>query len=170
MLVGACAVLAAVGCSTAPPAGVRVDEHRSSGEGGGANTSRASTPSPSPDPTTTVVETTTTEPVVVTTSTEVVRPAPVRTVPNTTTTVRATQLAPVRHGEDFWYRLAMCESSLTDPNYFQFMGGTAEKVGYYPGASYAEQVAMAQDWAARIHPREGTSAGWPVCWWTAGGN
>ncbi len=90
----------------------------------------------------------------------------------TTTTARPTQLAPVVHGDDFWWRLARCESrngELSD-NQFQFQGGTAEKVGYYPGASYEAQRAMAIDWAARIHPREGTTAGWPVCWWTAGGS
>lgn len=174
----AAAVTAAVGCSTAPPAGVRVGEHKMSGEGldaGFAPVLREPTASADSTTTTeapTTVATTTTE------STEVARPAPVGTVPNnttprrTTTTARPTQLAPVVHGDDFWYRLAMCESGAgaSSPNIFQFMGGTAEKVGYYPGATYAEQRAMAQDWAARIHPREGTSAGWPVCWWRAGGS
>ena len=75
---------------------------------------------------------------------------------------------------DFWYRLATCESGngTGSANQFQFMGGTAEKVGYYPGASYEAQRAMAVDWAARLraegtHP--GSRSGWPECWWIAGG-
>ncbi len=75
---------------------------------------------------------------------------------------------------DFWYDLATCESEngRTSENQFQFMGGTAEKVGYYSGASYSEQRAMAQGWAESLrsegtHP--GSSAGWPECWAIAGG-
>ena len=50
------------------------------------------------------------------------------------------------------------------------MGGTAEKVGYYAGASYGAQKAMAQGWAATLraegtHP--GSRSGWPECWWVA---
>ncbi len=80
-----------------------------------------------------------------------------------------TTIAVASGSGDFWYRLATCESEngRTSDNQFQFMGGTEIKVGYYPGASYSEQVAMAKWWAARIHPNEGATAGWPVCWWVA---
>lgn len=76
---------------------------------------------------------------------------------------------------EFWYRLATCESGNGElsANQFQFMGGTAEKVGYYPGASYEAQRAMAQDWAARLRAQgtsPGSRAGWPECWWIAGGS
>lgn len=71
----------------------------------------------------------------------------------------------------FWRRLANCESptgrSGTYLGYFQFSRDTARKVGYYEGASYEEQVAMAQRWLAMIGGRGGSRSGWPVCWWRA---
>ncbi len=160
----ASAVLAAVGCAT-EPAALRVPEHKSSSEGDAAAASAPSDEPTTVTPSITSPTTTTTGPEPVTTTAYV---APV-TTRRTTTTARPTQLAPVVHDGDFWYRLATCESrnGALSPNQFQFMGGTAEKVGYYDGASYEAQRAMAIDWAARIHPNEGTSAGWPVCWWTA---
>lgn len=169
------AVTAAVGCAGEPSA-VMVHEHtlsaepESPGSSGSADQHPLAPTDEWAATSTTAAPATTAAP---TTTAEVARPAPVRTVPNTTrpaTTVAVPAVAtPTVHGADFWYRLADCESGVgaTSPNIFQFMGGTAEKVGYYAGASYAEQVAMAKDWAARIHPREGTTAGWPVCWWTA---
>lgn len=70
---------------------------------------------------------------------------------------------------DFWRRLANCENPAGDApgGYFQFMGTTREKVGWAPGQSYETQRAEAIWWAEQIHPREGTSAGWPHCWWVA---
>lgn len=92
----------------------------------------------------------------------------------TSTTLYASVRAPEVEPNDFWYALATCESEngRTSNNQFQFMGGTEDKVGYYDGASYEEQKAMAQGWAARLiaegtHP--GSRAGWPECWWRAGG-
>lgn len=137
-------------------------------------------PSTTEAPTTTEPEPTTTTAV----AAQTVEEAPT-TVPTTrarsapTTAVYAapaprTTVQDSGEGADFWYRLATCESGngSGSANQFQFMGGTAEKVGYYAGASYAEQRAMAQDWAARLraegtHP--GSTAGWPECWWIAGG-
>jgi len=178
----ACAGIAAAGCATEPPAtrveGHHVDEPRTADH---AELTVAGW----------VVETvpTTTEPTT-TTSTEVARETTTTTEPNIAPPTTARRVTPTTvydppapqgrttgrgnepPGNDFWYRLALCESGAgaSSPNIFQFMGGTAEKVGYYPGASYEAQRAMAIDWAARIHPGEGTSAGWPVCWWTAGGS
>jgi hypothetical protein len=100
----------------------------------------------------------------------------------TTTTTRANRgsprqrppvavtAAPIRqqvaHTAAFWRRLANCESSTgTGGNgggYFQMVGH-----GYHSGLSYDEQLVLAQAWAAKIHPREGTTAGWPHCWWVA---
>lgn len=76
--------------------------------------------------------------------------------------------------DDFWRRLANCECSsghcANGAGYFQFTDpSTAEKAGYVRGSSYEEQLAAAKRWAAKIHPREGTTAGWPRCWWRAGG-
>lgn len=167
------AVLATVACST-EPAAVRVEGHTTSAGGVDAGTdpgTRSPTAPADPTTTTTVPELVPST-VVVPVDPELNPPEPVATtVPRTTAAVRPTQLAPVVHGDDFWFRLAMCESGAgaSSPNVFQFMGGTAEKVGYYAGASYEAQRAMAIDWAARIHPREGSTAGWPVCWWEAGG-
>lgn len=89
-------------------------------------------------------------------------PAPkARTAPTYTGTLDAA----------FWRRLANCESptgrSGTYLGYFQFSRDTARKVGYYEGASYEEQVAMAQKWLAMIGGRGGSRSGWPVCWWKA---
>lgn len=69
----------------------------------------------------------------------------------------------------FWRRLADCENPRGDApgGYFQFMGSTRDKVGWKPGLSYEQQRAMAISWASQIHPNEGTTAGWPVCWWRA---
>jgi hypothetical protein len=141
-------------------------------------------PTTTTEPTTTVAPTTTVPPTTTSTAPEPVEEAPT-TVPTTRarsapTTVAYVPVVPRTtvqdsgEGADFWYRLATCESEngRTSANQFQFMGGTAEKVGYYAGASYAEQKAMAQGWAARLraegtHP--GSTAGWPECWWIAGG-
>lgn len=142
---------------------------------------------PTTEPTTTEAPTTVPEP---TTTTSTV-PGPVEEEPVTVPTTRA-RSAPTTvpyeppspqsqttrqdggEGADFWYRLATCESGngAGSDNQFQFMGGTAEKVGYYPGAPYVEQRAMAQDWAGRLRAQgtsPGSTAGWPVCWWQAGG-
>lgn len=78
-------------------------------------------------------------------------------------------------GADFWYRLAGCESGngRGSDNQFQFQGGTAEKVGYYFGAPYLAQRAMAIYWAGLLRAQgtsPGSTAGWPVCWWIAGGS
>ena len=117
--------------------------------------------SPTPD------ETTTTEPA--TTTTE----APPTTVRRTTTTAASRQVVAPSGREDsaFWDRLSACEQ-LEGPNYFQFMGGTEDKVGWHPGASYEQQKQMAIWWAAALraegtHP--GSRYGWPECWWIAGG-
>ena len=109
-------------------------------------------------------------------TTQMALPRPVQEeAPSTTSStmrriVTTTVVEPVVErvtGNDFWRALAICESSLTDPNYFQFEGGTGAKAGYVPGSSYEAQKAAAQRWAAIIHPNEGTSAGWPNCWWVA---
>lgn len=145
------------------------------------------TPTTGPEPTTTQATTTEPEP----TTTTTVALEPVEEAPTTVPTTRA-RSAPTTvpyvapspqsqttrqdggEGTDFWYRLATCESGngAGSTNQFQFMGGTAEKVGYYAGASYSEQRAMAQDWAARLRAQgtsPGSTAGWPRCWWVAGG-
>lgn len=140
---------------------------------GVSTTSTIEPPTTEQSTTTTVTEPPTT------TTTEAPEPVEVATTAPPTTRARSAPTTTVYEppspqsrtvqGDDFWYRLATCESGngALSANQFQFMGGTAEKVGYYPGASYAEQKAMAQDWAARIHPNEGTNAGWPVCWHVA---
>ncbi len=158
-------------CSSAPTS------HKGSTTTGPTTTESTST-------TGTVVTTTT-----VPATTTSVAPEPVEEAPVTTRTTRA-RSAPTTtvyeppspqsrttggEDDDFWYRLATCESGngAGSANQFQFMGGTAEKVGYYPGASYAEQKAMAQDWAARLRAQgtsPGSRAGWPECWWIAGGS
>lgn len=81
-------------------------------------------------------------------------------------------------GGDFWQRLSKCECDpIAHPDgcpdsggWFQFKGSTATKAGYVVGSSYEDQRAAAQRWAAAIHPNEGTRAGWPRCWWRAGGS
>ena len=181
ILAAACLGSAVMGCATEPSA-VRVPQHRTSApEGGGlpgeTQPDLELTPSSGAGPTTTTEAPTTTVEVTSTTA----APAPVATtVPRRTTTTvyvepRPATQTPTVHDSDFWYRLATCESEngRTSANQFQFMGGTAEKVGYYAGASYEAQRAMAQDWTARLraegtHP--GSSAGWPECWWIAGGS
>lgn len=74
----------------------------------------------------------------------------------------------------FWRRLGPgCESSTgTGGNgggYFQFAPGTARKVGYFPGATYDQQQAMAERWLAMIGgpAHGGGRSGWPTCWWRA---
>jgi hypothetical protein len=52
------------------------------------------------------------------------------------------------------------------------MGGTEKKVGIDGSESYEEQKEAAKGWAAALraegtHP--GSRAGWPECWWIAGG-
>jgi hypothetical protein len=77
-------------------------------------------------------------------------------------------------GGDFWRRLANCESSDgrsgTYLGYFQFSRDTAAKVGYRAGMSYEEQRALAIKWLGMIGGRGGSTSGWPVCWWRAGGH
>lgn len=91
---------------------------------------------------------------------------------------RAARAARVREGNGggkdgaFWRALANCECASGKCGgpyigYFQFEKGTAQKVGIDGSESYAEQEAGAREWASRIKGREGTSAGWPVCWWVA---
>lgn len=164
------AVMSAVACSSEPSA-VIVRQHKVGTEGDTA------TPAPLHPLTVTDESAATSTTTTLAPTTTTIEPAPATTVATvrrttTSTAARPTQLAPVVHDADFWYRLATCESGngRGSANQFQFMGGTAEKVGYYPGASYEEQRAMAIDWASRIHPNEGTSAGWPECWWRAGGS
>lgn len=79
------------------------------------------------------------------------------------------------HTDAFWRRLADCENRNGDDDdgYFQFTDpDTARKAGYVRGSSYEEQKKAAIRWAHMIHPNEGTTAGWPNCWWVAlrGGN
>ncbi len=135
-----------------------------------------------PESTTTEPPTTLPEPTTTTsTAPEAVEEAPVatrttraRSAPTTVVYEAPSPQSRTVGGESdaFWSRLAACESGngRGSANQFQFMGGTAEKVGYYPGASYEAQRAMAQDWAARLRA-EGTSpgstSGWPTCWWVA---
>lgn len=76
---------------------------------------------------------------------------------------------PDARGPAFWRALANCEcaSGRCDGfyiSYFQFDPGTAAKVGIDGSEPYEEQVAAAQEWARRIHPRENTRSGWPECW------
>ena len=110
-----------------------------------------------------VIETTTTTAPPATTTTEVLR----------TTTTRANRGTPrttaTGGGHDFWWRLANCESEVgrTSRNIFQFSPDTAAKVGIDGSESYEVQRAAAIAWAARIHPREGSTSGWPHCWWVA---
>lgn len=119
---------------------------------------------PTPEPPTTTTSTTE-APVVATTAPGTARPATTLPAPARTTV----------QGEDFWYRLAACESGNGEAssNQFQFMGETRDSVGYYPGSTYEEQVAMAQDWAGRLRAQgtsPGSTAGWPNCWAKAGGS
>lgn len=73
----------------------------------------------------------------------------------------------------FWRRLANCESpdgrSGRYLGFFQFSRDTARKVGWFDGASYEQQQAMAERWLAMIGgpSRGGTRSGWPHCWWVA---
>lgn len=71
----------------------------------------------------------------------------------------------------FWRRVANCESSDGRSGaflgYFQFSRDTARKVGWFNGAGYAEQLAMAKRWLAMIGGRGGSRSGWPVCWFVA---
>ena len=80
-------------------------------------------------------------------------------------------LPPASIDDAFWRRLANCESADgTGGNgggYFQFSPDTAKKVGYRPGLSYGEQLAMAKEWLRRIKGRGGSTSGWPHCWWVA---
>lgn len=74
-----------------------------------------------------------------------------------------------------WYALATCESGngRGSSNQYQFMGGTAEKVGIDGSEPIEEQTAAAQRWAAALRAEgksPGSTAGWPVCWWRAGGS
>ncbi len=166
-----CAVTAAVGCASEPSA-VVVHEHTLSAGPESPGSSGSAGPTTTVAPTTTTVPEPVPSTIVVPVDPELNPPEPVATTAprRTTTTVPRPAIAtPTVHGADFWYRLATCESRNGElsANQFQFMGGTAEKVGYYPGASYEAQRAMAIDWASRIHPNEGTNAGWPVCWWVA---
>ena len=83
--------------------------------------------------------------------------------------------AMVAQGEGFWYRLASCESGngRGSRNQYQFMGGTAAKVGIDGSEPVAEQTAAAQQWAALLRSQgisPGSTSGWPVCWWVAGGS
>lgn len=84
---------------------------------------------------------------------------------------RAADTMAMQAGGDFWRRLANCEAhDGTGGNgggYFQFAPSTARAVGYHAGMTYDQQVLLAQEWARRIHPREGTTSGWPHCWWVA---
>jgi hypothetical protein len=176
------AVMASVACQAEPAADVGRSTQES--EGGARSVPQPSTPPSGPTTTTTEAP-----PEPSTTTTTEAEPEPATTVASvivrrTTTTVEYYEPSPQSRtvgkgseppGNDFWYALATCESEngRTSANQFQFMGGTAEKVGYYTGASYAEQRAMAQGWAATLraegtHP--GSSAGWPECWWQAGGS
>src|SRR5687767_7780507 len=129
--------MAAVGCSTEPSA-VMVHEHSSSAEPALPSVAGSADPTPphalqaSDGAATTVA-----------TSPPTTRRA---TTTVTATTPRPAIATPTVHDADFWYRLATCESGngSGSANQFQFMGGTAEKVGYYAGASYEAQRAMAQ--------------------------
>lgn len=82
-------------------------------------------------------------------------------------------LAPAVMDAAFWRRLANCESpdgrSGTYLGYFQFSRDTARKVGWFDGATYEQQRAMAERWLAMIGgpSRGGGRSGWPHCWWVA---
>lgn len=100
--------------------------------------------------------------------------APAATATRGTT---STQVAPATDGpsDAFWLRLSKgCEcrdpgGCVDSGGWFQFKGDTARKAGYVPGSSYADQLAAAKRWLAKIGGRGGTTAGWPRCWWKAGG-
>ncbi len=106
-------------------------------------------------------------------------PPPVVTVPPVTVggagvATTSPPPPPVESSRDdaFWRRLADCECASgrcggVHVSYFQFSADTALKVGIDGSEPYEEQRAAAVEWARRIHPREGTSAGWPHCWWVA---
>jgi hypothetical protein len=95
----------------------------------------------------------------------------------TTTTTRPPPpptTIPVIVDAAFWARLGPgCESSTgTGGNgggFFQFSPDTAKRVGYHAGLSYEDQRALAVKWLGMIGGRGGSRAGWPVCWWIAGG-
>lgn len=95
---------------------------------------------------------------------------PRRLLAPTTTAPKPVQRTTEASG-DFWERLSHCESptgrSGQFVGYFQFSRDTAKKVGIRGSETYEVQKAAAIRWAAIIHPREGTSAGWPRCWWAA---
>lgn len=115
--------------------------------------------------TTTSSSATTTSTLPPTTTTTTTPPAP-------PTTVR--RPAPVIVDAAFWARLGPgCESSTgTGGNgggFFQFSPDTAKRVGYHAGLSYEEQRTLAVKWLGMIGGRGGSRAGWPVCWWRAGG-
>lgn len=82
-------------------------------------------------------------------------------------------LPPATMDAAFWRRLANCESadgrSGTYLGYFQFSRDTARKVGWFDGATYEQQRAMAEKWLAMIGgpSRGGGRSGWPHCWWVA---
>lgn len=81
-------------------------------------------------------------------------------------------IPPASVDDAFWRRVANCECASgqcsNGAGYFQFTDpGTARKAGYVRGSSYEEQLSAAKRWAGMIHPREGTTAGWPHCWWVA---
>lgn len=126
-----------------------------------------------PPPTTTTAPTTappTTTTTAPTTTTHTHAPRAARGRP--ATTVPAPVVEVEGEGDDFWHRLAMCESGMRVTHnryvgFFQFSHDTARKVGIDGSESYEEQRAAAQEWARRIHPNEGTRSGWPVCWWKA---
>lgn len=77
--------------------------------------------------------------------------------------------------DDFWYALRTCESGngLTSDNLYQFMGGTDEKVGIDGSEPEVVQTQAAKSWANALRAEgvsPGSNAGWPECWWIAGGN
>lgn len=101
-----------------------------------------------------------------TTTTEA--PTTTTTAVQRTTTTRANRgtRRSTESGHDFWWNLANCESEVgrTSRNIFQFSSDTASKVGIDGSEPYDTQKAAAIAWAARIHPREASSSGWPTCW------
>lgn len=89
------------------------------------------------------------------------------------TTLAPAAAAPT--GDDFWIRLATCESGLgqTSPNLFQLSPDTAAKVGITGTEPYSVQLAAAQRWAAILEAQgtdPGSRSGWPECWWVALGS
>lgn len=107
-------------------------------------------------------------------------PEEVTTLPPTTstalrTTTTHTSRSRVRvqqpSGDDFWRRLANCESSDGRSGqflgYFQFSRDTAAKVGIDGSESYETQRAAAESWSHQVNPS--STAGWPHCWKVAQG-